>query len=164
MTQTLPRIAHEHHEVLVEHVDRMPEIGAALLQVDGDVTRPRVAELSTFLTTTLIAHVDAAERALYPELERMLQNRHSMSPMKREHIEIRRLVTEFARLSSAIDGGQVPIGSRLAIRRVLFQLYALLEIHLAEEEAYLRIVEHGVSDEAAEVLAASLDHPGFRTA
>ena len=27
----------------------------------------------------------------------------------------------------------------------MFQLYALLKVHLAEEEAYLRIVEHGVT-------------------
>ena len=42
-------------------------------------------DTSTFLTGTLVPHVDAAERTLYPELERMLQNRHSMAPMRREH-------------------------------------------------------------------------------
>jgi hypothetical protein len=120
--------------------------------------------MSTFLTATLIPHVDAAERALYPELERMLQNRHSMAPMKREHVEIRRLAAEFARLAGQIEAARLSIGTRLAIRRVLFQLYALLKIHLAEEEAYLRIVEHGVSEDVAEVLAAGLDHPGFQNA
>jgi hemerythrin-like domain-containing protein len=120
--------------------------------------------MSTFLTATLIPHVDAAERTLYPELERMLQNRHSMAPMRREHTEVRRLAADFARLAAKIDAHQVSIGARLAIRRVLFQLYALLKIHLAEEEAYLRIVEHGVSDDVAEVLAAGLAHPGFQKA
>jgi hypothetical protein len=120
--------------------------------------------MSTFLTSTLIPHVDAAERALYPELERMLQNRHSMAPMRREHVEVRRLAAEFSRLAGQIEGPRVAIGARLAIRRILFQLYALLKIHLAEEEVYLRIVEHGVSDDVAEVLAAGLDHPGFQKA
>jgi hypothetical protein len=81
--------------------------------------------------------------------------------MRREHAEVRRLTAEFARLAGQIEGPRVAIGTRLAIRRILFQLYALLKIHLAEEEAYLHIVEHGVSDDVAEVLAAGLDHPGF---
>lgn len=161
MIQTLPRVAHEHHEVLIRHVDQMPEVGDALLEADGAEVKRRAVETSTFLTTTLIPHVDAAERALYPELERMLQNRHSMAPLRREHEEVRRLTTEFARLAGRIDGPRVAIGTRLAIRRILFQLYALLKIHLAEEEAYLHIVEHGVSEDVAEVLAAGLDHPGF---
>lgn len=164
MIQTLPRVAHEHHEVLIRHVNQMPEVGDVLLEAEGAELRRRAIEMSTFLTTTLIPHVDAAERALYPELERMLQNRHSMAPMRREHVEVRRLSSEFARLAGQIEGPRLAIGARLAIRRILFQLYALLKIHLAEEEVYLRIVEHGVSEDVAEVLAASLDHPGFQKA
>jgi hypothetical protein len=164
MIQTLPRVAHEHHERLLEHVDTMPEVGDLLLTASAEVVRRRAVETSEFLTGTLVPHVDAAERTLYPELERMLQNRHSMTPMKREHVEVRRLVADFARLASGIDAGQASIGKRLALRRVLFQLYALLKIHLAEEEAYLRVVDHGVTTDVAEVLAAALDHPGFKSA
>ena len=35
----------------------------------------------------------------------------------------------------------------------MFQLYSLLKIHLAEEEAYLRIVEHGVTTDVADMIA-----------
>jgi len=49
--------------------------------------------------------------------------------------------------------------STLALRRVLFQLYALLKVHLAEEEAYLRIVERGVPDDIADAVTAALAHP-----
>src|SRR3990170_3500422 len=82
---------------------------------------------------------DAAAQTLYPELERMYQNRHSMSPMRREHVEIRRLVGEFAKLTAEIDAGHTSLGRTLAVRRVLFQIYALLKIHLAQEEVYLPI-------------------------
>jgi hemerythrin-like domain-containing protein len=164
MIQTLPRVAHEHHEHLLQHVDRMPEVGDLLLTANAEDVARRALETSEFLTGTLVPHVDAAERTLYPELERMLQNRHSMTPMKREHGEVRRLVADFARLAAALDPGQVSVGKRLALRRVLFQLYALLKIHLAEEEAYLRVVDHGVTTEVADVLAAALDHPGFHSA
>ena len=161
---TLPRVAHEHHERLLAHVDRLPELGDRILTAAPDELRSAVNEMSEFLAATLIPHVDAAERTLYPELERMLQNRHSMTPMRREHADVRRLVGDFAGLATRLDGPSIPTGRRLALRRVLFQVYALVKIHLAEEEAYLRIVEHGVTGEAGDLLAAALDHPGFRDA
>jgi len=164
MTETLPRVAHEHHERLLQHVNRMPEDGDLLLTADAVAVRQVAHETSEFLGGTLIPHVDAAERTLYPELERMLQNRHSMAPMRREHDALRRLVQDFTRLTQQLDPGSIPVGKRLALRRVLFQLYALLKIHLAEEEAYLRVVDNGVSTDVADMLAAALDHPGFQSA
>jgi len=161
MIQALPRVAHEHHERLLQHVDQMPTVGDLFLTADDAEVRRTAGESSAFLRGTLIPHVDAAEQALYPELERLLQNRHSMAPMKREHVEVRRLVADFARLAQQIEDGAVSPGKRLALRRVQFQLYALLKIHLSEEEAYLRIVDHGVSVGVADLLAAALDHPGF---
>ncbi|MGZ8436926.1 MAG: hemerythrin domain-containing protein [Candidatus Limnocylindrales bacterium] len=163
MTETLPRVAHEHHERLLQDVNRMPETGDLLMTGDAVAVRRAAHETDTFLSGTLIPHVDAAERSLYPELERMLQNRHSMAPMRREHDELRRLVADFGRLTQQLDAGSISLGKRLALRRVLFQLYALLKIHLAEEEAYLRVVDNGVSADVADLLAAALDHPGFQS-
>ncbi len=116
---------------------------------------PRCASSST---GTLLPHMEAAERALYPQLERMFQNRHSMAPMRREHDRIRELVGEFGTLVDK-DAGHVSLGRTLALRRVLFQLYALLKVHLGEEEAYLRIVERGVTDDVADAVTAALEHP-----
>jgi iron-sulfur cluster repair protein YtfE (RIC family) len=164
MTQSLPQVAHEHHERLVLHVNRMPEIGDALLNAKSDELRGDLKDLSTFLTDTLLPHVDASEAAIYPELERMMQNRHSMAPMRREHEQIRRLVGDVGKLAAELDAGRLTLGRAIALRRVVFQLYALLKIHLAEEETYVRIVEHGITAEAGELIAASLAHPGVPTA
>ncbi|TAK02827.1 MAG: hemerythrin domain-containing protein [Chloroflexota bacterium] len=164
MTQTLPQVGHEHHERLLLHVDQLPVVGDRLLAESAAELRADVDEISAFLTGTLVPHIDAAEATLYPELERMYQNRHSMSPMRREHVEVKRLVTEFAKLTAEVDAGHLSLGRTLALRRVLFQLYALLKIHLAEEEVYLRIVDHGVTTDVADLLAAAMEHPGFRTA
>ena len=91
----------------------------------------------------------------------MLQNRHSMTPMRREHDEIRQLVAELVRLQLRLDAGPLHTSETVALRRVIFRLYALLKVHLAEEQLYLGIIEHGVSPEAAEKLAAALDHSGI---
>ena len=163
-TQTLPQVAHEHHERILHHVNQIPELADRLPGAAAVEVGPALNELTAFLTGTLIPHVDSAERTLYPELERMLQNRHSMAPMRREHAEIRRLVADLATLVGQVGEGPVAIGRALALRRVMFQLYALLRIHLAEEDAYLRIIDHDLTTDAADVLAAAMDHPGFRTA
>ena len=159
MTPTLPQVGHEHHERLLHHVDRMPEVADLLLTGKAEDVRREVDDMSAFLVGVLIPHLEAAERTLYPELERMFQNRHSMAPMRREHTEVRSLVTRYGELTAQVDAGRMTLGRALAFRRIAFQLYALLKIHIAEEEAYLRILEHGVDADAADVLAAALEHP-----
>jgi Hemerythrin HHE cation binding domain len=159
MTQSLPQVAHEHHERILAHVDRMPEMADALLTASADDVRTSVVATAEFLNGTLLPHMEAAERSIYPELERMFQNRHSMRPMRNEHDEIRRLVGEYGKLSADLREGRVTLGRSLALRRVIFGLYALLKVHLAEEDAYLRIVERGGGSDLSEVIAAALEHP-----
>jgi hemerythrin-like domain-containing protein len=159
MTQSLPQVAHEHHERLLHHVDQMPALADSLLTARTEEVKAGLAEMSAFLSGTLLPHIDAAEQTLYPELERMFQNRHSMAPMRREHEEIRKLVTDLGGLTRQLGEGQVTIGRTLGVRRVMFQLYALLKVHLAEEDAYLRIVERGVDTDVADVMAAAMEHP-----
>jgi hypothetical protein len=158
MTNTLPRVAHEHHERLIRHVDTMPVTGDLILAASEADLGPRLDELGEFLTGTLLPHMDVAEPTLYPELERLLQNRHSMAPMRREHAEIRRLVAEYGRLRGVTRDAKHSLGNAVALRRVVFQLYALLKIHIAEEEMYIRIIDHDSAADAAEVMAAALDH------
>ena len=159
MTQSLPQVAHEHHERLLHHVDQMPALADSLLTARAVEVKAGLAEMSAFLSGTFIPHMDAAERTVYPELERMFQNRHSMAPMRREHEEIRKLVAVLGGLTRQLGENQVTIGRTLGLRRVIFQLYALLKVHLAEEQAYLRIVEHGMDTDAADVMAAAMAHP-----
>jgi hypothetical protein len=161
---TLPRVTHEHHERLMQRVETMPDIGAALLSAPMSELRPRLEELSGFLNELLLPHLEAAERAIHPELERLLQNRHSMAPLRREHEEVRRLV---ARLTSLVEGlgeARPTVGQVVALRRTMYPLYALLEVHLVEEELYIPIVDHAMSEEAAAVMAAALDHSGIPAA
>jgi hemerythrin-like domain-containing protein len=159
MTQSLPQVAHEHHDLLLHHVNALPAMADGLLTATAADARRSLADTAAFLTGTLLPHIDAAERTIYPELERMFQNRHSMAPMRREHEEIRRLVGVFGTAVAQVGSGPLTLGRCLAIRRVVFQLFALLKIHLAEEEAYLRIVERAVETDVADVLAAAMEHP-----
>jgi iron-sulfur cluster repair protein YtfE (RIC family) len=159
MTHTLPQVAHEHHARILASVNQFPAMADALLEHGGVAVQPELATTRDFLNGTLLPHMAASERSVYPELERMLQNRHSMAPLRREHEEIRALVSRFSTLVADLHGTPIGLASALAIRRVLFHLYTLLKIHLAEEEAYLHIVDHGVPEDVGELLAAAMEHP-----
>jgi hemerythrin-like domain-containing protein len=161
MIPTLPVVSHEHHERLMRHVDQMPALGDLIGSAPLAELRPQVDEAAAFLTGLLIPHMEAAEHTLYPELERLLQNRHSMTPMRREHAEIRQLVDGLLHVQKEIVKGQLSTGGAVALRRVVFRLYALLKVHLAEEQLYVRIIEHGVSADAADALAAAMAHEGI---
>jgi len=158
MIPTLPAVVHEHHERLMRHVDQLPALGDLIGSAPVAVVRTHVDDALTFLAGTLIPHMEAAERTLYPELERMLQNRHSMAPMRREHKEVRQLVDQLVHVRQDLSGERLTTGETIALRRVIFRLYALLKVHLAEEELYVGIVEHGVSPAAADTLAAAMAH------
>ncbi len=159
MTNSLPQVVHEHHERLMTMVDTLPALGDALMKDAPAVLVARFAETDTFFTSVLLPHLEAAEKAIYPELERMMQNRHSMTPMRHEHQQVRSLVADFHRLSAQLAAPSQSLSRKLALRRVIFQLYALLKIHLVEEELYVGIVNKGVTADVAEVLAAGLEHP-----
>jgi hypothetical protein len=156
-----PRITTEHHARLMPHVDHLAATAELIDSATGDELRPRLDEDCAFLTGLLIPHMEAAERALYPELERLMQNRHSMTPMRREHQRIRVLVGDLEGRRELVGGGRLSTGMAVALRRALFQLHALLKIHLAEERLYADIVEHGLSAEAEVDLAEAMRHQGI---
>jgi hemerythrin-like domain-containing protein len=161
MTASLPQVSLEHHDRLMLHVDAMTAVGDMVGVAATDELRPRVDHLSAFLDDLLLPHMEAAEHTLYPELERMLQNRHSMTPMRREHDEIRLLVAELDRLRGLLQAGPLQMRDTSAMRRVIFRLYAMLKVHLAEEQLYLGIIAHDVTPESSEKLAAAMDHSGI---
>lgn len=159
MTGTLPRVTHEHHERVQHYVDRIPETADLLLTAPIEELQPRLDEISDALNGLLLPHLEAAEAALYPELERLMQNHHSTTPMRREHDAVRRRITEIETLHQAIDGHRPTVGQAIGMRRALYRLYALVKIHLGEEEIYIHLIDRGVAPEAGEALAAAMEHP-----
>jgi Hemerythrin HHE cation binding domain len=160
MTTNLAEVSNQHHERLIGYIDTMPEVGDMVGHVPAAELGPRFETMADFLEGLLLPHIEASERVLYPELERMLQNRHSMATMRREHDEIRQSVAALTAMRPRLAGGCSHTSDCVALRRLIFRLYAMLKIHLAEEELYLAIVDQGGSDEDAAKLAAAMDHAG----
>jgi hypothetical protein len=63
MSQTLPQVAHEHHERLLVHVDQIPATADLLLGTDHEAAAAAVREMRQFLEGTLVPHVDRVRAA-----------------------------------------------------------------------------------------------------
>jgi iron-sulfur cluster repair protein YtfE (RIC family) len=139
----------------------MPAVGDMIGHASPEELRVGLDETLAFLHGLFLPHMEQAEAALYPELERLLQNRHAMTPMRREHAEIRELISTLSELRAHLDAGPLHMGECVALRRVVFRLYALLKVHLAEEHLYVGILERGASEQGSADLAAAMDHAGI---
>jgi len=157
---SLPKTSHDHHERIEAHVDRLPVLA-------GMIGRATPAELDAafeleygFVVGQLVPHMAAIEATLYGELERLMERRHSMAPMRAEHEQLRRLVDALGEYRVRVAGGNLGREDEIGLRRVLYRLYSLLKVHLAEEELYLGVLDHNLSTEEKAVLARGIDHAG----
>jgi hemerythrin-like domain-containing protein len=155
---SLPQTTHEHHERIEFHVDRLP----ILAEMIGRVTPAELSESfekeCAFVNGQLVPHMAAIETALYGELQRLMENRHSMAPMRREHDQLRQLIQSLCEYRTHVAAGTLSPAEGIGLRRVLYRLYALLKVHLAEEELYLRVLDHNLSPDEKDVLARGIDH------
>jgi len=155
----LPQTGHEHHEHIREHIDRLPAL-ADMLE-----TRPVPPEFATqfadeydFMTGTLWPHVQVVEKNVYPELERLQQNRHSMAHLRREHVELGKLIESVGGYMDRVEGGSLNPADALGLRRLIIQFYALVKTHVGEEEEYLRVLQGNLSDAEQEAVEQGLEH------
>ncbi len=150
---------HEHHERIHAMLDGLPELADMLDQRPRPAAfEARYAESYAFVTEMLVPHMEVVESHLYPELDRLMQNRHSMVQMRREHEDLRGLVARLRAFGEAIEEDALGPAGSIGLRRVLYRLYAVLKVHLAEEEEYLRVLDHNLSAEEQMELARALEH------
>lgn len=157
MIATLPTASHQHHAEILPHVDSLRAIADDLANPDVPGLRHRLRREVAFLYAQLIPHMEMAEARLYPRLEQLLGDSHALEPFRREHKHVRRLIEEIddslARLTSPLRPAE-----RFGLRRTLYRLFGLLSVHLAEEEQYVSLLEHNLSQEELADLVAGMQH------
>lgn len=147
-----------HHAAILPHVEGLLALADQVGRVPCGELHPRFEAEYDFVARQLVPHMDAVERTLYEPLEAVMEGRHSMAPMREEHRALHGLVADLGEfLAHGPDCGWSEVEG-LALRRALYRLHAMLKVHLAEEETYLRVLEaHLDADEQAR-LAVGLDH------
>ena len=155
----LAQAAHEHHDRLIPHVEQLARLAG---MIDEGITPEFLAQCEAehrFIVGQLLPHMEAIETTLYGELDRLMEGRHSMAPMRREHAELRRLIE---------STGPVPRrrhvrrawgrAEAIGLRRALYRLHAMLRVHLAEEELYLRVLDRNLTEAEKDELARGIEH------
>jgi len=156
--RSLPDTTHQHHSLIEPHVDRLPEIAGMIGRVPADELADALQGECRFIEGQLMPHMEAVETALYGRLEQVMEGRHSMDPMRDEHERLRNLFRSLCDYSrrEATEGLSEP--DYVGLRRVLYRLYAMLKVHLAEEELYLGVLDRNLSAEQKDALAHGIDH------
>lgn len=158
MTSSLPSVAHLHHDIIQAHVDRLPELAAMLGRTDPAEFATAFERECRFVTGQLVPHMEAIETALYAELERVMDRRHSMTPMRDEHQLLRDLISSLCRYRAELLAGDLAEGDEIGLRRVLYRLFTILKVHLAEEELYLGVLDGALDEPEKERLALAIEH------
>ena len=159
--RSLPDTSHEHHELIEPHVDRLPELAEMIGHVTPEAFSATFQEECSFIVGRLVPHMEAIETTLYGRLEEVMDRRHSMAPMRQEHERAPRAVrVRCASTASSSPTSALDEGDEIGLRRVLYRLYAMLKVHLAEEELYLGVLDRNLSAEEKDALARGIDHAG----
>lgn len=158
--RSLPDTSHEHHELIEPHVDRLPELAEMIGRVTPEEFSTSFREECDFIVGRLVPHMEAIETTLYGRLEQLMDKRHSMAPMRGEHAQLRALFGSLCQYRELVAEGSMSQGDEIGLRRVLYRLFAILKVHLAEEELYLGVLDHNLSAEEKDLLARGIDHAG----
>jgi hypothetical protein len=150
--------SHEHHDRITPHVDALAELAGLVDQTDTAEFARRFETECQFIVGQLMPHIDAIEQTLYGDLERLMDGRHSMQPMREEHEQLRRLFGSLCSYRATLAAGAFDDAFAMGLRRVLYRLYSLMKVHLAEEELYLRVIDRDMSEAEKDELARGIDH------
>jgi iron-sulfur cluster repair protein YtfE (RIC family) len=155
---SLAETSQEHQDQLVRHVERLHALAEMVDANTSFALRAGLEEEYRFVEDQLVPHMAAIETTLYDRLEQVMVGRHSMDPMRREHEELRRLVATLGRCRARLTAGDLDPADAMTLRRVLYRMYSLLRVHLAEEALYLRVLDENLTDEEKATLARGIDH------
>jgi iron-sulfur cluster repair protein YtfE (RIC family) len=155
--RSLTETANVHRDRLIRHVDRLNALAEIADAGTSYALRAGLEDELRFLEEQLVPHMQAIETTLYERLERLMDGRHSMAPMRQEHEELRRLIETLGGYRTLVASGDLGPVEAMGLRRVLYRTHSILRVHLAEEALYLRVLERNLSSEEKESLARGID-------
>ena len=138
------------HAVLRPRITALRAAADGLGAVPAPEAMEAVRDVHRFLCEAIEPHQSAEDAELYPALARLLGGTDPLGPMSRAHAEISHQIRRLGRLIEDVDAGDLSDSEVTELRRSLYGLYALLDLHMAQEdEEYLSL-----PDREADPLAA----------
>lgn len=149
---------HHEHNTLRPHVELIRVAADAVGEVPLPILRDLTNTVLGFLVRELIPHAREEREILYRTVEQATQSPGSTATMNREHLEVTKMADQLGDLH-ALTVAEAELSERTIrdLRRVLYGLYALVNLHfLKEEEIYVDVLEHRLSPTEKDVLVAAL--------
>ena len=143
----------DEHKELYPQLETLRQAGDAINESLTSQAHTKIEEVYHFLTHQLIPHAQAEDIALYPMVQKVMGAPQATSTMSRDHQEVDRLTQELGTLRVHATQLFITFNQAMALRRVLYGLYALVKLHFAkEEEIYLPLLDAKLSaDDAKEM-------------
>lgn len=149
MAQLTQPLRDEHKELL-PHIQQLQTVADEVGIAPILALRQSIDEVYTFLSQQLIPHAKAEDQALYPVVGRLMGAPEATATMRRDHVEIGRLIEELGVLRSSLKGESLDLSQEQGLRRVLYGLSALVTVHFAkEEEVYLPLLDRRLTPNEA---------------
>lgn len=155
MTGPLTAQLRKEHAKLMPHVDELRVIADYAPEIPPESLHERLCAEHAFLIREFVPHMDIEQAGWFPALELIVARDDALAPMAHAHDDVRRLIAALG--ASCEQGADLDGSAVLDARRTLYQLYALLKVHLAEEELQAPVLERELSDAQATGLAAQLE-------
>jgi len=131
-----------------EHLALRPDIDLLRVAADRLGATPTADALDLvrrahqLLVTEIEPHEKAEDRQLYPLIAEALGGTDPTGTMSRAHAEISRLTVRIGAILDRAGAGPPTSDDVLELRRLLYGLHAILELHFAQEdESYLSLAE-----------------------
>ena len=147
-TETSANLRAEHRE-LNPRIVRIRTVADRLDVIDPVEAYGDLAEIRDFLVHDLVPHEELEDRTVFPMLAKAIGSDDATAALHRTHREIFHLARLYARLVEELPPSG-PIADDLPdLRRVLYGLHAILQLHMAqEEELYMGLGdEHPAGEE-----------------
>ena len=156
--KTLTQPLRDEHKELYPQVDSILKLAEKINETPVANIREEVEGVYDFLAYHLKPRAEAEEAALYPVVQKVLGSPDATKTMSRDHVEVGRYIEELSYLRNTLNSQVLPTPQVIALRRILFGVYALLKVHFAkEEEVYLPILDRSLTPESAQEMFEAME-------
>jgi hypothetical protein len=122
------------HRALRPHVGELAALAARLESLSPAEARAQLERTREMLEKELIPHEREEQQNAYPVLSAMLKDEDPTGPLIQTHQEIHRLSRLYGRLVAQLPAEGPSPEDLPDLRRVLYGLHAILQLHFAQED------------------------------
>jgi iron-sulfur cluster repair protein YtfE (RIC family) len=129
------------HRALRPYVGELAALAARLESLSPGEARVQLERMLEILEKELLPHEREEQQTAYPLLANLLKDEDPTGPLIQTHHEIHRLTRLFGRLVAQLLAEGPRREDLRDLRRVLYGLHAILQLHFAQEEELYSLLE-----------------------